>query len=533
MPREAPPLWCSMPPVRRKAGAVGFILGVPRSGTTLLSRLLSKHPEIYAPSEPWVMLALASLGDTHPEHPAGAELLQLATQDFLSDAPGRYLGSAAHAIYREKLKRHGGSLFVDKTPRYYMCAEFLQHALPGAKRVYIIRNPLDVAASYKNTWGYDVAQAFRTLEDHPNLFDLTLGLEAVSAERARRDSHFVRYEDLVRSPGKVVSEVLDLFGVSASMQASAFDELPPVQDAGGFGDPNIGSTTKVHERSIGSYAGSFSQAELRTILSGLGPELMEALGYGAEFEAACGEVPGPVPDRSGELRAGARDLVEARRKAMQQSHSEFLALRDRLAASEARDEQFRETLAGAVALEAIADERALIIDSLEQQLREAAAGATALESIADHRGEMIAERDQQLQEALDGLAALQQIADHRGAMIAERDRRLEEAIEGLAALQQIADHRGAMIAERDQRLEEALGGIAALQEIAEHRGAIVAERDRQLAELSSGVAALDQIAEERSAIIQRLLDERDLTGRVGATDQSQSAGRLAPVTPSS
>ena len=58
-----------------RVGAEGqglvFLLGVPRSGTTLLATMLDRHPAITAPPEPWLMLALAELGRRFAAPPRG------------------------------------------------------------------------------------------------------------------------------------------------------------------------------------------------------------------------------------------------------------------------------------------------------------------------------------------------------------------------------------------------------------------------------------------------------------------------------
>src|SRR6202012_657680 len=59
-----------------------FLLGVPRSGTTLLSAMLDRHPQVLCPPEPWIMLALSALGQIPPAHPADPQLLGDATRAF-------------------------------------------------------------------------------------------------------------------------------------------------------------------------------------------------------------------------------------------------------------------------------------------------------------------------------------------------------------------------------------------------------------------------------------------------------------------
>ena len=135
-----------------------FVLGLPRSGTTLLCALLAAHEEICCPPEPWVMLALESLGTTNPSHPADAQVIGRAFRDFTGGgAPTPALRRFAADLYNHRLKKSGGSVMVDKTPRYYHVLPFIDRLFPKAKYLWLQRDPFDVAASYQKTWGIDLA----------------------------------------------------------------------------------------------------------------------------------------------------------------------------------------------------------------------------------------------------------------------------------------------------------------------------------------------------------------------------------------
>ena len=71
---------------------LAFILGLPRSGTTLLSVMLDKHPQVLCPPEPWIMLALESVGKTCVRHPADSRLIGQSVSEF-SDPQSAALAS--------------------------------------------------------------------------------------------------------------------------------------------------------------------------------------------------------------------------------------------------------------------------------------------------------------------------------------------------------------------------------------------------------------------------------------------------------
>src|SRR4051794_7268466 len=94
---------------------LAFILGLPRSGTTLLSVILDKHPQVLCPPEPWVMLALESVGKVCIRHPADSRLIGQAMSEFSNGDSGVAASRAyASTIYNRKLESAGKTVFVDK-----------------------------------------------------------------------------------------------------------------------------------------------------------------------------------------------------------------------------------------------------------------------------------------------------------------------------------------------------------------------------------------------------------------------------------
>src|SRR5215469_10862031 len=180
---------------------LAFLLGLPRSGTTLLSVILDRHPRVLCPPEPWIMLALESLGKVCIRHPADSRLLGQAVHEFADDGV-RLDAVRAYATtaYNRRLEQEGKSIFVDKTPRYYHILPFLRRTFREAKWIWLQRNPLDVAASYKNSWHVDLCRVITDGADHPAWsFDLVIGLEQLLREADPNDPRVLtlKYEQLV------------------------------------------------------------------------------------------------------------------------------------------------------------------------------------------------------------------------------------------------------------------------------------------------------------------------------------------------
>ena len=185
---------------------VPFIVGVGRSGTTMLRLMLDSHPQLTIPPETHfvpelidaieagagpeqaveVMQAVRQWGDLHIE-PAEAIERFRALDDF---NPGDAL-RAFYAIYAE---RQGKPRWGEKTPAYVRSMRKIEKALPEARFIHVIRDGRDVALSrWKRTLGDgEKAPAGQVAE----------GLQRRirrAQKQGQRLGHYLelRYEDLV------------------------------------------------------------------------------------------------------------------------------------------------------------------------------------------------------------------------------------------------------------------------------------------------------------------------------------------------
>jgi hypothetical protein len=210
-----------------------FILSQPRSGSTMLQRVLAGSCEIHTMSEPWIALApafaLRSGGNRSYNSDAGAE----ATHDFLSHIPdgtnvySRAVRAMLIHLYTSALAPSGKRCFLDKTPRYYHIIPELRQFFPAAKFVFLLRNPLEVLASMLETWGdleFDNPHNQRDLFVAPQLL-----LNSLS------EGTVVRYENLVKAPEATVSDLCRFLGVRFEPEMVNYGSRPPLR--GRFGDP--------------------------------------------------------------------------------------------------------------------------------------------------------------------------------------------------------------------------------------------------------------------------------------------------------
>jgi tetratricopeptide (TPR) repeat protein len=118
-----------------------FILGMPRTGTTLVERILSSHPEVYAAGElSHFSLALKRVTGTHGARVLDAQTLAAAADVDLAEVGRMYIAST-------RPRTGHTSRFIDKMPLNFFYAGIIRRALPGARIICLRRHPLDTIVS--------------------------------------------------------------------------------------------------------------------------------------------------------------------------------------------------------------------------------------------------------------------------------------------------------------------------------------------------------------------------------------------------
>jgi len=118
-----------------------FIVGMPRTGTTLMDRIISSHPDVYSAGElhNFHMTVQAASGSKMP-FLFDPEIIARARDINWKQLGAAYLSSTRPATAH---KTH----FVDKMPHNFLNAGFIAHALPNAKIICLRRDPLDTCLS--------------------------------------------------------------------------------------------------------------------------------------------------------------------------------------------------------------------------------------------------------------------------------------------------------------------------------------------------------------------------------------------------
>lgn len=222
-----------------------FLVGAPRSGTTLLQYMLRSHPDISGPTGESHFIVPALKGQLQAEAVNSVEDVRLFLvglekrwSSFLkTDLHGvrfdaeiladriyehgvKNLRDVIDALFKMNAHGEGKSRWMDKTPYYVRHMELLSRAFPGAQFIHIVRDGRDVALSMlqrdEDFGVYNIYEGARHWEWY-----VTAGRLAGKVLGSRQYLE-IAYEDLISSPDQVISRVCNFLNVPFSHQAVDF-----------------------------------------------------------------------------------------------------------------------------------------------------------------------------------------------------------------------------------------------------------------------------------------------------------------------
>jgi hypothetical protein len=219
-----------------------FLIGPPRSGTTLLMRMLSSHSQIYSRAEPHLLTPLAHLGyfDTVDAAPFDHLQAAQAAKELVAELPRGeedYLDACrayVDVLYGRLLasKGSGKRFFLDKTPANALVLPFITKLYPKAHYVVLTRHPAAVFSSYANSFfdgDYEAARRF-----NPILNRYVPAMARLLREQRVPLVH-VRYERLVQHPEAEMRRVCEFLELPFEPRMIEYGEHN--FESRGLGDP--------------------------------------------------------------------------------------------------------------------------------------------------------------------------------------------------------------------------------------------------------------------------------------------------------
>jgi hypothetical protein len=270
-----------------------FIIGCPRSGTTLLQLLINSHPKIAIPPESHIFVRFSKIFENYGDLNNKANL-KLFVQDLLKDYHIRDwdLGVSVDDFcdqLKEKSLRNVIALLLelyaqkdlkirwgDKTPQHMLHVREIKKIFPEAKFIHLIRDGRDVAVSSSRIFVgppsiYGIAHEWRKYIEIFDKFKKILN---------HNEYLEVRYEDLVRNPEAELKKIF-IFLQEEPIAASKGQNLPNSTAKEYYIQTDahmLSLNAPISDKKIGTYKKKFTTREIE-IFETITKDSLTKLGY--------------------------------------------------------------------------------------------------------------------------------------------------------------------------------------------------------------------------------------------------------------
>lgn len=212
-----------------------FLVGCPRSGTTLLQSLIASHPEIASfpeshffkyliPSRPW--LCKCGIASRWAKPQLKKFLAEVNCQDRKKSIPQFALLMHQYVTFFLELlddltQQQNKKFWLEKTPEHVRRIEYIEKFIPEAKFIHIIRNASDVVASL-----YEVTHKYPEAWSHTNtpwsidrcITHWNVDVKNSISYKNKPNHILIGYEQLVADPKSIIANIFDFIGIYSDYQ---------------------------------------------------------------------------------------------------------------------------------------------------------------------------------------------------------------------------------------------------------------------------------------------------------------------------
>ncbi|MDJ0701852.1 MAG: sulfotransferase [Leptolyngbyaceae cyanobacterium MO_188.B28] len=206
-----------------------FLVGCPRSGTTLLQSMLASHPDVasfpetkfFDHMEPWFEPKRMGWGMVSRRLRVRLEGFfrdELDQPELIDQLPRIFIFKGHYSrrfikILRTLAKQQYKSVLLEKTPEHIFYIDYIEKFFPDAKIIHILRGGPDVIASL-----------YQVTHQYPQWWDGAWDIERcikrwvesieISFKHSGKPNHIlVRYEDLLKNPAFLVEGLCEFIGI--------------------------------------------------------------------------------------------------------------------------------------------------------------------------------------------------------------------------------------------------------------------------------------------------------------------------------
>ena len=217
-----------------------FIVGLPRTGSTLLERIITSHSMVSSVGETlFLQMGILNLSGQKTAASITPDIIRNVADKDMHRLREKYMASVNY-----RLKEN--AFFIEKLPFNFLFLGFIAKAWPNAKIIHIHRNPMDACFSmYKQvfTWAYKFSYSLEDLAKYYIAHDsLKRHWEKVLGDRFIE----ISYESLVSNQEKVTREVIARLGIDFEEACLRFEE----NEAPSTTASSVQVRNKVHTESV-------------------------------------------------------------------------------------------------------------------------------------------------------------------------------------------------------------------------------------------------------------------------------------------
>ncbi len=185
-----------------------FLIGFPRSGTTLLDTILRSHPEIDVIEEKPLINSVEHVIKSRFKYSLD-ELHKLSMNDL------DFLRKYYLEILRNSCDNKNTKILIDKFPFQTVCLPLINLLFPNSKIIFTHRNPYDTVLScFQQSFEPNNAMSnFRSIDSASEIYDLTMNMWIDYKTKLEINFITSKYEDLIDDFDTHISRILDFLNV--------------------------------------------------------------------------------------------------------------------------------------------------------------------------------------------------------------------------------------------------------------------------------------------------------------------------------
>jgi Sulfotransferase family len=259
-----------------------FVVGCPRSGTTVLGKCLSSHSKLAGAEESLFLLDIwRIILDLHQGQNSRSwgPLREYLSLQQLIEASGNFADCIFGGLVAQLNKAH----LIEHTPWYVALLPLLRSLYPDCRVLHLLRDGRDVVASLSTSFEKGFSWAGESIAARTLLWRLLVNVGQRDANQFPSDQYREwKYEQLCESPRQTMHEILDWLGLifeESTLHPLAVQHAGPSRSGATLAAVDESGRLDIQSRVVGGKWPIHWTNEDRAVFADIGDELLTKLNY--------------------------------------------------------------------------------------------------------------------------------------------------------------------------------------------------------------------------------------------------------------